>query len=449
MCGFTFVCSKNKSVLNSAEFQAQLEESLKRRGPDAIGIYSRDNSVLIHYLLSLTGNFNQQPIVSGDIAVMFNGEIYNYMDLGCTTEIDAILQSLDDQGRPVPSEVAELDGEFAVVIVNYRLDEVYVYTDTFSTKPIYYGQDYDGLSWGLSSYPNPLRSVGLNSVKRLKPSRIYRFRSSFPSILGCAQYHHFSTDQNIDSFEMWTEDFERAVLKRCHSTHPIFVPLSSGYDSGCIAACMRKLNVNAHFYSINGEEDLVVLKERAKIHASKFMQMSIDLADMHRRVIRDYAGSLDYSEFISDYTCKLWEDPGAIGLSVIAAEASSKGERILMSGQGADETCSDYCINGKPLTHHSGLKGYFPNCLQSIFPWPNFYGGLNATYLSKDEFISGLHGVEGRYPFLDRRVVASYLRLTPRLKNIEYKSALSNYMKLNDYPYWPSVKRGFNALCGI
>ena len=38
----------------------------------------------------------------------------------------------------------------------------------------------------------------------------------------------------------------------------------------------------------------------------------------------------------------------------------------------------------------------------------------------KDEIISGMYGIEGRYPFLDFQVVQEFLWLTPDVKNSEY-----------------------------
>lgn len=449
MCGLTLVCSDSTEILSLAQRQASTEVSLMRRGPDAMSTYLRENSFITHYLLSLTGQFKQQPVVFGDIAIVFNGEIYNFLELGCESEIDAIMATIGSDGLPIPSEVEKLDGEFAIAIIDYSNSRIYVYTDTFSIKPIYVGFGVDNQAIGISSYPGPLHNLGLQFIKRLKPSSIYTFSSQSYQLLSIQRYNQFCIDQDIDSFTLWVEYFEQAILKRARSEHKIFVPLSSGYDSGCIAAGINKLGIDASFYSITGEEDLDILNARARIHSAELIPISKHVAQSHAELIRLSAPSLNYSEFVHDYDCLIWQDPGAIGLSIISGLAAAKGERILLTGQGADETCTDYCKNGKPLTHHSGIKGYFPGSLESIFPWPNFYGGLNMCYISKDEYISGLHGTEGRYCFLDRDVVQSYLRLTPDLKNSQYKAPLAYYMKTANYPFWENEKRGFNALCGI
>ena len=65
----------------------------------------------------------------------------------------------------------------------------------------------------------------------------------------------------------------------------------------------------------------------------------------------------------------------------------------------------------------------------------------------KEEYVSGSHGIEGRYPFLDKEVVQEFFGLKPELKNKFYKSVLHNYMEINDYPFDISQKVGFN--CGF
>ena len=61
----------------------------------------------------------------------------------------------------------------------------------------------------------------------------------------------------------------------------------------------------------------------------------------------------------------------------------------------------------------------------------------------KEEFVFGSYGIEARYPFLDNKVVQEYLNLTSKLKNSDYKSPISFFLKKHDYPFEKS-KTGFN-----
>ena len=59
--------------------------------------------------------------------------------------------------------------------------------------------------------------------------------------------------------------------------------------------------------------------------------------------------------------------------------------------------------------------------------------------------MAGLHGLEARYPFLDRDVIQEFLWLTHDLKNSEYKAPIEYYLREHDYPFLPRKKLGFSA----
>ena len=143
----------------------------------------------------------------------------------------------------------------------------------------------------------------------------------------------------------------------------------------------------------------------------------------------------------------LTDDNGAIGMSHICAKGKSEGQLIYLSGSGADEIFSDYGFDGIKHFRHSTIGGLFPENLDTVFPWKNFFDNTQRAYLMKEEYVSGSHGIEGRYPFLDTEVVQEFLWLKPELKNKFYKSVLHNYMEENQYPFDIAQKVGFN--CGF
>ena len=95
-----------------------------------------------------------------------------------------------------------------------------------------------------------------------------------------------------------------------------------------------------------------------------------------------------------------------------------------------------------PLTKWSGsfAPSYGILCDDSVVNrWENFYQGSQRAYLAKDEYVTGAYGIEGRFPFLDARVVQEQLYLAPELKNTYYKAAAQLYMKKHGYPVEPCV----------
>jgi len=65
------------------------------------------------------------------------------------------------------------------------------------------------------------------------------------------------------------------------------------------------------------------------------------------------------------------------------------------------------------------------------------------SYLAKEEYVSGSFGLEARYPYLDKDVVQEFLNLTPRLKNIMYKSVIDNFLTEHGFPFCRGEKKGF------
>jgi asparagine synthetase B (glutamine-hydrolysing) len=59
--------------------------------------------------------------------------------------------------------------------------------------------------------------------------------------------------------------------------------------------------------------------------------------------------------------------------------------------------------------------------------------------------VAGHFGIETRYPFLDRELVQEFLWLSADLKNSQYKSALAEYLQVNNWPYQPNEKLGFHV----
>ena len=125
---------------------------------------------------------------------------------------------------------------------------------------------------------------------------------------------------------------------------------------------------------------------------------------------------------------------------------------------GADELFSDYGFNGTKIFNHSNFGGLFPDKLESIFPWNSFYGSSMESYLAKEEYIGGSYGLEARYPYLDVNVVQEFLNLTPKLKNLIYKSVIDNYLTKHNFPFFFLIKKkktiyitknAFYVLCGI
>src|SRR6185369_8369107 len=161
MCSFLF---STKQI--SKDRITDINRYNQFRGPDITETKVINGHTFIHNLLSITGTFTPQPLVEDDIVILFNGEIYNYKELGnYDNDTKCIIPLYKQYG---PAFTKKLDGEFAITLVDYKKRIVIITSDIFKTKPIQYA--INGANIGTSSYKIPLEQCGFTNVQKAKPN---------------------------------------------------------------------------------------------------------------------------------------------------------------------------------------------------------------------------------------------------------------------------------------
>lgn len=463
MCSFLFT-TLTIAVLS------HVNKFMKFRGPDNTNVYKKEfkNKVytFVHNLLNITGEFVVQPYLNSnennDIVYLYNGEIYNYQDFGNNYRTDG--ECIIDVYKKYGSNfVKYLDGEFALVLVDFNKEIIIISSDTFATKPIWYAiQNYN---FGVASYKSALIRLGFDHPRKIPANNSLILDFNYNVIKENILYK-FDLKQYKDTYDDCIKAFDNSIIKRAKNMkYPIFVCLSSGYDSGAICAALKKNNIPFSTYTIKADEDENILNERIKINnvEHEFINMKKKDFDYHVNYIKENAEEFIYKKYPDNTKesklngMKMTDDQAASGVSYIFNIAKQRKQRIYLSGQGADEIYSDYGFQGNKIIDHSGFGGLYPENLEDIFPkhseeepgkeskWYSFYEGTQKSYMAKEENISGLHGIEGRYPFIDRELVQEFLWLKPELKNKKYKSIIDEYMSRLNYPFSKGVKIGFNA----
>lgn len=153
MCGIAGIISVNKDEV----FQQRLKlmtNVINYRGPDGEGHWISENCRvgLAHRRLSiidLSLKASQPMHYLGRYAIIFNGEIYNYIELkqnlikqgySFKTESDTeVLMALYDKEKE--NCLSQLDGMFSFVIYDNKKDEIFAARDRFGEKPFYYSYD--------------------------------------------------------------------------------------------------------------------------------------------------------------------------------------------------------------------------------------------------------------------------------------------------------------------
>jgi asparagine synthase (glutamine-hydrolysing) len=146
MCGFVGIINDRDQAVDF-NVLSEMAATLDHRGPDDEGHLLEGSIGFYHKRLSIidleTGG---QPMTSGDITVVFNGEIYNYVELReelkkkghvfkTQSDTEVIIKAYEAYGLDA---VNKLNGMFAFLLYDRRKDRLVAARDHFGIKPLYY-----------------------------------------------------------------------------------------------------------------------------------------------------------------------------------------------------------------------------------------------------------------------------------------------------------------------
>ena len=251
-----------------------LRDRLSRRGPDGSGIWQSDKATLVHTRLAVIGLGEQgaQPMVrcgaggkadSSDAVLVFNGEIYNYREMGrpdAESDTAVLFELLAREGEKC---LPKLAGMFAFAFYRPETGEALLARDAFGMKPLYYRIDGDELAfasekkllrrdgdepdteavrdfflWG--SVPEPA-TVNRN-IQQIPAGHALRWKNGKAEV--AAWYKpELSRHRNMPRDEAVRRTrgaLEESMRRHLVSDVPVGVFLSGGIDSTAILALARQ-----------------------------------------------------------------------------------------------------------------------------------------------------------------------------------------------------------------
>ena len=313
MCSFLIlpieVYNKHKKV----------NKHLKSRGPDATNIIEFNGYVFVHNLLHICGEKTLQPFVSEEekIIALFNGEIYNYQEFGeYKSDGECLLDLYQKYGEEF---IKKLDGEFAIVIFDFKNNKIILSSDIFATKPLFYhivnnsiyisslrspiekilgfddfkvyrqidetkkNKDRSGciknkLSRDVENSVRKTKFVKIRGILKTKANEILTLNLSNLDIVKKSSVYDFDLSQKKTNFDDWFKAWDNAILKRTkfnNNNIKIGLCLSSGYDSGCIACSLDKQNIKYESYTIQCNETMEIINQRIKTHKNYFYELDL------------------------------------------------------------------------------------------------------------------------------------------------------------------------------
>jgi asparagine synthase (glutamine-hydrolysing) len=380
MCGIVGFISKKLRDQKSLE---RMADCLKHRGPDDAGYFidpcGTDYHVgLSHRRLSIMdlSDAGHQPMISDDqnIAVIFNGEIYNFRDVNAELESLGHVFKTDCDTETIVKAyqawgidfVSRLNGMFSIVVYDKSKETIYIARDRLGVKPLYYYLDQDGgIAFGsemkpLMAYPGFLKKIDKHALSlflyhgyitapytifkntyKLEPGKILTFTQGKIDI-----ETYWSVDQKFRSRQIqeksekeWLKDLDDlltlSIKERMVSDVPLGAFLSGGVDSSLVAAIMQKLS------SKPIQTFTIGFKEKEYDEAPFAKAVSDHLGTNHTE---QYLPMQD-AEALVDKIVDFYDEPFADSSQIptmMLCRLAKKDVTVCLSGDGGDEIFCGY-----------------------------------------------------------------------------------------------------------
>lgn len=203
MCGFFGSFSTAK--INSEKKVYISNKLLTHRGPDETQHYS-DNFINCSFfrLKILGGKYSSQPMFSsnGRWLILFNGEIYNYIELAEELRLynyknfgdtRVILEQFSKFGVEA---VKKFNGMFAIILYDKKEKRIFLIRDRLGTKPLYYS-----IKNNIMYFASEIKSVPINKVPNQKIIDEYLILGKYPKINTFYKDIYNADPANIISFD--------------------------------------------------------------------------------------------------------------------------------------------------------------------------------------------------------------------------------------------------------
>ncbi len=447
------------------------EKLIKHRGPDSFGHWVDELVQLEHRRLSiidLSPGGDQPYFLNDRYVLIYNGEIFNYLELKknlsstvtlrSTSDTEILYYLLMDQGLQC---LNQLNGMFAFAFYDKLNRKLFLVRDRYGVKPLYYSANAEGLIFASEQkaiYPliKPTTDLDrfseylafkyvsgaktfVNEVQELEPGCFIEYDLITNSFKKQAWYQLPTERQNNTPYlNQYCEGLiQDAVSLRLISDVPVGVQLSGGVDSSIIAELIRRASTKvAHAFTISFPGSKF---DELKYATEVAQKMSLELHAIEFKAV-DFLSIWEAATYHNDEPIN---HPHTLPIYKLNQEAK-KFVTVLLSGEGADETFLGYEHHFKTLNFESDAEllnfgrflkkeqvreilkdeylsqsaseyGERPESLRASFGKGNraeryeFHHHLN-TLLNRIDKMSMAHAMEIRTPFLDYRIVDFCLR---------------------------------------
>ena len=446
MCGIAGCITENK--LSDKQIE-QCLKSLNHRGPDSKNFFKyktrNDKFIyLFHTRLSILDldNRSSQPFSIGKNKLIFNGEIFNYIELReklgrkynykfktkSDTEVLALL--INNLGL---DSIEECEGMWALGWFNEEKEELFLSRDRFGEKPLYIHIEKNNLFFG--SEPNAIFSllgyklpINYNHIKRLFVNgykSLYKSKETYFKNLyelgagSTASWNHY---YGFQEHKWWKKNFSyenlkmpyekiinetrekliKAVEIRMRSDVPVAFCLSGGIDSNSLVSiAKRELNKDVHGFSI--------INTDKRYEEEELIDYSVkELNLKHTKIHINNANFIQSLEGLIKKHCSPICTLNYFSHHMMMMEISKQGYKVSISGTGADEIFSGYYDHHLAYLYElrrNGEKEY----INSVNAWENFIKPIVRNPFLRDHEYLVKNPLLRDHIFLDNGEFRKYL----------------------------------------
>jgi asparagine synthase (glutamine-hydrolysing) len=369
MCGIAGIYAPGAEV--SPELLRAMTATLRHRGPDGEGHHAEPGLGLgMRRLAIIDPEHGDQPLFNEarDVVVVFNGEIYNHLELRSWLAQRGHSFNSDSDGEVLPhlyEELGEafaerLNGIFGIALWDRKGETLHLVRDKFGVKPLYWSEsggrftfgselravladprigrelDYAAIDHFLTFRFTPPPRTLLREVRKVSPATIVSVDRD-----GRRERLYWQGDMTNrrrdrgNLVEEYQDAFERAVVRQMMSDRPIALMLSGGVDSGAIAAVMAEHSTTVHTFTVGfsegGDADETKLAEQtARMFGTKHESQVLS--------------PTEYLTRLPDSLRMLEEPVGSTSALAphFVAQMIRPHAPVALSGQGADEPLGGY-----------------------------------------------------------------------------------------------------------
>ena len=372
MCGFVGFIDKKK---NKKKIIKDMADIIVHRGPDSDGYYTDDDCALGFRRLSIIDlSGGTQPIYNEDktMAIIFNGEIYNYQEIRkdllkkghkfkTESDTEVILHGYEEYHDKI---LDKLRGMFAFVIYNVNDKTLFGARDFYGIKPLYYYKDDNEFMFGseiksflghpgfkkelnrdmLKQYLTFQYSVGedtfFKNVYKLRPGHYFKYHDGELEIV---KYYELKiNNDDSKSLDEW-KDIIRKELNESIKYHKVSdVEVGSFLSSGVDSSIVATLSDVDKTFTVGYDN-----KKYSEIDYAKELSDKIGVKNISKKISKEeYFKKFPMIQYYMDEPLA---DASAVALYFVANTAS-KHVKVALSGEGADEIFGGYNIYHEPYS---------------------------------------------------------------------------------------------------